>query len=142
MPWMPESVVPTRRQVLEAALKLERSALYDDLLASLRGAIIPGPDGRIVGRIRGLSEAIQEPTSWIDVPPEMILWWELIESQDDFALDPYNTITPTEFDEMRDIIYDPRFDVLLPSEDDMKRWWTRGTTYRLISLARAEEEDE
>lgn len=138
MPFVPEPVVPTRRQVLEAAVVAERFALYDDL----RVGLVNGFEvTETVTRIRNLSEALQEPTDWQGVPEVCILWWELIESQDAFVLDPYASLTETDVAELKDIIYDPRFDLFVPTSGDVKLYGS-GSSLPLWRLARDEEDDD
>lgn len=138
MPFVPEPVVPTRRQVLEAVVVAERFALYEDLSSDLAN----GYDvARTVQRIRSLSEGLQEPTDWQGVPEVCILWWELIESQDAFVLDPYASLTETDVAELKDIIYDPRYDLFVPTSEDVKLYGS-GSSLPLWKLAQDEEDDD
>lgn len=67
-----------RRQVLEAAAKAERSALWMDLAAAVwRGE---GAPEQTVARIKLLSHAIGYASPWPSIPTAMLRFYEVVES--------------------------------------------------------------
>lgn len=81
--------MPTRRQVLESCLVLERQDLWADL-DQLIGDEDIEPDStsisKLIARIRRTGEALGYPSPWGDIPCTSLGWHALVET------DPVNSI--------------------------------------------------
>lgn len=89
--------MPTRRQVLEAALVTERTHLWADLSYNVgRAHPLSSAVSGTIDRIRACCVALGYPSDWHTIPITMLGWWELVETIPDASIEP----RPTDWDDL------------------------------------------
>lgn len=90
--------MPTRRELIEAALVDERIALWADFAYVHSRAPIADPRiFDLIRRIRTISDALGYPTEWEQVPVAYLEWYVFVESSHALGI----TAEPVDLDELR-----------------------------------------